>query len=157
MNAVSELEKIGPPNHSGQYRNGMKGTALERKWVTKLGGFLYGKSTMVPMMLELFMSAEYSGLDCCRFLRGMMFSKKNRMMENEVLSINLQQTIPEVEVPVYFFLGRHDLNAPASVSAEYFADLLAPEKHLLWFENSAHCPCFEEPMKFNRELISLVQ
>lgn len=153
--AVDELGSIGAPNRSGRYIDGMKGTAIERKWVTKLGGFFYAKSSMLPQMLELFACPEYSGLDCCRFLRGMTFSQKNKMMEHEVFELNLNETIPEVEVPVYFFLGRHDLNAPSTVSAEYLQNLIAPAKHLVWFENSAHSPCFEEAMKFNWELILL--
>lgn len=153
--AIVELHKIGAPNMSGRYIDGMKGTAIERKWVTKLGGFFYDSSSMLPKLLELCACPEYSGLDCFRFLRGMTFSKKNRMMEREVFEINLNEIVPEVEVPVYFFLGRHDLNAPPAASVEYLQSLTAPAKHLVWFEKSAHSPCFEEAMKFNRELILL--
>ncbi len=155
--AIRELEKIGPPNHAGRYIDGMKGTSIERKWVTKLGGFLYEESSMLPMMAELLAAPEYSGLDCCRFVRGMMLSKKNRMMETEVLNINLTKMVPRVAVPVHFFLGLHDLNAPASVSAQYLKNMMAPEKHVVWFKHSAHSPCFEESIKFNRELIALLQ
>jgi pimeloyl-ACP methyl ester carboxylesterase len=32
---------------------------------------------------------------------------------------------------------------------QYFEILEAPEKELIWFENSAHGAPFEEPQKFN--------
>jgi pimeloyl-ACP methyl ester carboxylesterase len=34
--------------------------------------------------------------------------------------------------------------------------LRAPRKHLIWFEESAHNPPFEEPEKFDRALIKKV-
>jgi pimeloyl-ACP methyl ester carboxylesterase len=42
----------------------------------------------------------------------------------------------------------------ANVAAEWFAKVNAPEKHIVWFENSAHLPMTEEPGKF---LVSLVR
>jgi esterase/lipase len=42
----------------------------------------------------------------------------------------------------------------AEVSAEWFARVRAPEKHLVWFEHSAHLLITEEPGK---ALISLVR
>jgi esterase/lipase len=50
-------------------------------------------------------------------------------------------------------LGRHDTNVTAEVAAEWFVKVEAPEKHIVWFEHSAHLPMTEEPGKF---LISLV-
>jgi pimeloyl-ACP methyl ester carboxylesterase len=42
-------------------------------------------------------------------------------------------------------------------AAERYADVLeAPSKQLIWFENSAHTPHFEEPEKF-RELLMRVR
>jgi pimeloyl-ACP methyl ester carboxylesterase len=45
--------------------------------------------------------------------------------------------------------GRHDHVIAAETGAAYFETLTAPPKRLVWFEESAHEPAFEEPAKFN--------
>ncbi|WP_246099870.1 hypothetical protein [Tessaracoccus rhinocerotis] len=40
----------------------------------------------------------------------------------------------ELEVPVYFFVGKHDVNAMSSLAEEYFEVLSAPHKELIWLE-----------------------
>ena len=45
---------------------------------------------------------------------------------------------------------------PADLAAEYFAQLKAPAKHLVWFGNSAHTPSAEEPELFNKMMIEQV-
>jgi len=59
-------------------------------------------------------------------------------------------------MPVFFLLGRHDWQMPARVAANYFDTIDAPCKRLVWFEQSAHYPLFEEPQKFERVLIEQV-
>lgn len=61
--------------------------------------------------------------------------------------------VSKVEVPVYFFAGRHDWNVPAVLVEEFEKKLQAPHKEMIWFENSGHGPLEEEPDKFNRMLI----
>jgi len=36
------------------------------------------------------------------------------------------------------FLGRHDINLSLAVAADWFERVAAPEKQLIWFEQSAH-------------------
>jgi pimeloyl-ACP methyl ester carboxylesterase len=65
--------------------------------------------------------------------------------------------IRKVDVPVFFFLGRHDFNTPSQLAAQYLDRLDAPLKRLVWFEKSAHFPFFEEPDRFHAELLSATQ
>jgi pimeloyl-ACP methyl ester carboxylesterase len=44
----------------------------------------------------------------------------------------------ELSVPVYFFVGRQDVNAMASLVERYYDVLQAPHKELIWFENNGH-------------------
>ena len=149
--AINDLLEIGPPDENGRYKDGMEGTAIERKWMTAQGGFLYGKSNYNSLLRDVLLSREYSGLDIIRYFMGMNLKAKNRMVETEVLQADLMEEIPSVEIPVCFMLGRHDLNCPSEVSADYWKQLRAPVKKLLWFEESSHSPCFEEPELFIRE------
>lgn len=154
--AVRQLREAGPPGPDGAYRDGMKGTVIERKWMTFYGGFARGRKSLLPMALENLLVPEYGPIGVLRFVRGMSLEKKNRMMEQEVMRISLPRDVPGVGVPVYFFLGRHDYNCSAEAASDYFEALEAPEKHLVWFEDSAHSPCFEEPEKFCRLLGEIV-
>jgi len=45
---------------------------------------------------------------------------------------------------------------PAVLAKKYFHALSAPHKELIWFEQSAHNPPFEEPEKFDRVLIERI-
>jgi pimeloyl-ACP methyl ester carboxylesterase len=60
----------------------------------------------------------------------------------------------ELAVPVYFFLGRHDVNAPTVLVEEYVEVLNAPSKKIVWFEYSGHSPWINERGKFIEEVLS---
>jgi hypothetical protein len=60
------------------------------------------------------------------------------------------------DVPMFFLLGRYDWHVPAVLAEQYFEMIEAPCKRLVWFEQSAHNPPFEEPEKFNQVLIEEV-
>jgi pimeloyl-ACP methyl ester carboxylesterase len=78
-------------------------------------------------------------------------------MTPELLGLNLEQTVPSVEVPVFFFLGRYDRHIDSMIAANYFKILRAPSKQLVWFENSAHNIPFEEPELFNEMVVNTLQ
>lgn len=60
--------------------------------------------------------------------------------------------ITHVEIPVYFFTGRYDYTDPFSLTGEYFLEISAPAKHIVWFEESAHFPFYEEPAAFAQQM-----
>jgi pimeloyl-ACP methyl ester carboxylesterase len=75
----------------------------------------------------------------------------------EVSRINLIELAPELRMPVFFFLGRHDHWVPPETSVQYFNALTAPSKKLVWFEKSGHEPFVDEPAKFNASIVELVR
>ena len=88
------------------------------------------------------------------FFRGVLQSV--RALYPELSRIDLFVQVPEVKIPVYFCLGRHDYEVPSVLSAKYFEALKAPRKQLIWFERSAHLPNTEEKDKFNEFMINTV-
>ena len=54
------------------------------------------------------------------------------------------------QMPYYLFQGKKDNNTPASLVQAYYDSIVAPDKDLVWFENSAHGPLGEEPAKFKK-------
>ncbi|MEO5654717.1 MAG: alpha/beta hydrolase [Nitrosospira sp.] len=70
--------------------------------------------------------------------------------------LNPSERHPPFDMPVFFLPGRYDRHVPATLAEQYFARIKAPFKCLVWFEQSAHNPLFEEPAKFNQVLIERV-
>ena len=73
-------------------------------------------------------------------------------MHDELLGLDMPRSVPAVDVPVIFFLGRYDRHVDATIAARYLDNLVAPSKHVVWFENSAHNIPFEEPALFIRSV-----
>jgi pimeloyl-ACP methyl ester carboxylesterase len=64
--------------------------------------------------------------------------------------------VPQIDVPVYFLVGRHDVNAPPALVEDYLKTLQAPRKELIWFEHSGHSPWVEEPDKTVDVMVNIV-
>ncbi len=100
-------------------------------------------------------SPEYGVIDKINFLRGIVTTFNH--VYPQLYGIDLRTEYPKLEVPVYFFLGRHDINAPASLVEDYLAILEAPHKEIIWFEHSGHSPWINESEKLVTEIISIIK
>lgn len=94
---------------------------------------------------------EYGIIDKINFFRGIVFTFNN--VYQKLYEIDLRKDYTKLEVPVYFFLGRYDFNAPTSLVEEYESLLEAPDKKIVWFEHSAHSPWINESDKFVKEVV----
>jgi len=163
--AIKKLEKIGPPFEGLQppYKNFYKGGYQAKMGVyglvAKYGGLIYNArdyNTFLRLFLKYLpiFKPEYKVFDLIKIVQGNIFSTK--IMMKELLTVNLFKQVPELKVPVYFLMGRHDYNWSAELAKKYFDVLKAPKKDFIWFENSAHAPNGEEPEKFNKILIEKI-
>lgn len=96
-------------------------------------------------------STEYGLLDKINFFRGLV--KTYNQVYQQLYTIDMRKDYTQLEVPVYFFLGRHDLNAPVVLAKEYAQLLDAPDKKIVWFEHSGHSPWINEREKFMKEVL----
>jgi pimeloyl-ACP methyl ester carboxylesterase len=97
-------------------------------------------------------SSEYGLLDKINFFRGIVNTYNH--VYQQLYTIDMRKDYTKLDVPVYFFLGRHDVNAPTVLVEEYAQALDAPDKGIVWFEHSGHSPWINEPVKFVREALS---
>ena len=150
--AIKELARLGPPPH-----NVAKAFQTRVKWLTNMGGVnrletyssLFGKTLM-----QMLKSSHYSFLDVTRAIRGMQFCQ-NQLLPT-LAGFNLMTRLPQIDVPISMVQGRHDWAAPAAMAERYYETVAAPKgKSLLWFENSAHMPQYEEPEKFREAMLSI--
>jgi pimeloyl-ACP methyl ester carboxylesterase len=147
--AVRELESLAPYAAPGK-RLTIEDIYAERKWVEYYGGTMaYRKSNAADSDLSK-LSPDYTDDEIARIWDGNKFATP--ILLPEILNRDL--AVKKLECPLILFEGRHDTNINAEVSAEWFAKVKAPEKHFVWFENSAHLPMTEEPGKF---LVSLLR
>ena len=154
MQALQELAALGdyPPSTETPRAPGGPGwfdeLKINRKWVAFFGGALAYKTGYESLAALYLVAPEYNMSDVINCVRGE--TESNRLLWPEITRYDLRRDAPRFAVPVFFFIGRHDYTTPSELSARYFAMLEAPEKKLYWFEDSAHCPNFEEPLAFTR-------
>ncbi len=170
--AIRELEEAGPPV-DGWYkkdRDGdtfpLEGLRLQRKWLMNFGGVLHldsdeydGKQKQLKKMMRkaqkiVLFSEEYTLCDQIRSGSGKKFSMES--LWPEMRGVNFFRDAPKLDVPVYFFAGRHDYNTPFELVERYCAKLQAPKKKIVWFEKSAHMLIPEEPENFAAEMRKVI-
>lgn len=72
----------------------------------------------------------------------------------KVMTIDLRDSLRKAECPVYFFVGKNDIQTSASITQAYFNELQAPKKNLFLFERSGHQIHKDEPEKLQQTIIS---
>ncbi|WP_143960151.1 alpha/beta fold hydrolase [Litoribacter populi] len=117
----------------------------------KYGGELKNSTSFWPLLKTGLKAREYTIQDIINVKRGA--DLVGRKMEYDVWPNPYEGEIDGFEVPLFFFLGRHDFNTPSILGAEYMDRIDAPHKEVVWFEESAHFPFYEEPQKFHVELM----
>ena len=81
---------------------------------------------------------------------GTSIHRSLNAMHQELSALDLRDEVSRLDIPVFFFLGRHDHHADANLAAEFFVTLSAPRKNLFWFELSAHDIPFDEADMFDQ-------
>ena len=145
------LEKIGPPPYIGD-----AGAARREEFIKSLetsGGYWRSekKFDRIGWMMS---SVEYAWPEKLRYPRAA--EQSFELFLPQLLKVDMIKSVPAVAVPVFFAVGRHDWMAPVSLTQAYFATLVAPRKELIWFEQSAHFPQWEEVEKFHALLTQKV-
>jgi pimeloyl-ACP methyl ester carboxylesterase len=144
--SLAVLRRFGPPV-DGQYREGFKGLMAQRGILAKYGGSAieregYFKSIVLPVLF----SSEYSPADIWGFIKGYRLVLST--MWPLLTDYDLIQLTPSFEMPYFIFQGRHDQNTPSELVKTYFEAIRAPQKELIWFENSAHDVASRENEKY---------
>jgi pimeloyl-ACP methyl ester carboxylesterase len=120
--------------------------------VDQFGGLYHRRPHFFAAVIEGLIRGYVGMFEIRRIIEGNNVSL--RAMNDEVTALDLRKLVPAVDVPVIFMLGRYDRQLDCRLAAHYFAQLVAPHKQLIWFENSAHNIPFEEPDVFNKRLLS---
>jgi pimeloyl-ACP methyl ester carboxylesterase len=120
--------------------------AVRETLLFRYGGELHHATSFTPLLLAGLRAPEYSLRDALDVPKGV--SLYSRSFVYNSIQGELSDAVKSVTVPVYFFTGRYDYTDPFTLTEQYLAGLAAPTKRLIWFDNSAHFPFFEEPTVF---------
>jgi len=117
--AIHELAKVKIP-----FENGVQ-NYYDRKWLSIFNGETISDTTAFK---------KY-------------FTENSEMIAlfKEANFINLPVSLPKINCPVYFFIGRKDHQTNYQLSEAYYQQLSAPKKGIFWFENSGHLIPVTEP------------
>jgi pimeloyl-ACP methyl ester carboxylesterase len=80
---------------------------------------------------------------------------KAEILTPDIGGIDLPKTLPKVDCPVYFFVGKNDIQTSTGITTTYFNTLQAPKKALFLFENSGHQIHKDEPLKLQNTIALL--
>jgi len=122
---LETLRRNGPPPYTGPDMLG------------KYVGFLdvlndYMGSPRYTFIVPIvpFVAPEYGYVDKINHTRGLVESFQ--AVYPQLADLDFAVQAAKLEVPVYFFVGRNDVNAMSSLVEDYFAILEAPKKELIW-------------------------
>jgi len=158
LKAIKDLEESGPPqngDYTKMYKNGFWGSVKQKDWLLKLGGERYRKTNYNDWIFSIWYSREYSFFDLIKYAKSSAFCAGNIIYDPDFNNINFFKQIPEVQIPVFFISGAYDYNTPWELVQKYAAELNAPQKEFIKFEKSGHSPVFEEPKRFNEEILRI--
>lgn len=114
----------------------------------------HGEGGSPNLLFDSLLAPEYGLLDKVNWVRGL--SEVFTTLYPQLADLEFRTQAPRLEVPVYFLIGRWDVNAMPSLTEEYFDLLEAPHKELIWFEKSGHTPLWEEPKRFVDVMVNTV-
>jgi pimeloyl-ACP methyl ester carboxylesterase len=145
---VAELEKAPVTDESIPLPSSYE--AIRDPGMHSLGiGTMHNMDSIVTgLLIPSFKFRDYTLGEKIGLWRGKIAFGKTTF--NQQLATDLNQVVPEVKVPVYFFHGIYDYTVNYTLAKDYFERLQAPMKGFYTFEQSAHSPMFEEPEKMGK-------
>ncbi|HSV94264.1 MAG TPA: alpha/beta hydrolase [Desulfobacterales bacterium] len=108
------------------------------------------KSVITGVFLASWFSRDYTLKEKAAIWGGKNFAQS--LMWDDMISTDLRAVVKRLELPVYFFHGKHDYTVSYALMKGWFGRLEAPLKGFYTFERSAHSPVFEQPDEMGRIL-----
>ncbi len=124
---LDRLRANGPPPYSGQ---GLVFRYVD--FLDVLNDYMGSARYSVVVPIVPFVAPEYGFVDKVNHTRGLVDSFN--VVYPQLADLDFRTQALRLEVPVYFFVGRDDVNAMASLVEDYEANLTAPSKKLIWLQ-----------------------
>jgi pimeloyl-ACP methyl ester carboxylesterase len=149
---VETLTRQGPPPYYGP------GTALkEAAYLMDTFNYMNANPAIADNGFSTWRdlaAPEYGLYDKLSWFRGVLETLD--VVYPQLWQVDFRQQATRLQVPVYFLIGRHDINAPTVLTEQYYAVLEAPHKEIVWFEHSGHTPWVSESDRFVQVMLETV-
>jgi len=125
---VDKLRRNGPPPYTGD--------GMAMKYVAYndvLFSYMGSTTVMQILLLAPQFAPEYGLWDKVNFDRGLIESYQ--VLYPQLRDLDFTRSAAKLDVPIYFLVGRHDVNAMASLVERYYNVLQAPHKELIWLDS----------------------
>jgi pimeloyl-ACP methyl ester carboxylesterase len=147
---VAFLERIG----SDPTQWTAKSFTKTAKWTMKSDPRTH-EQIMQLLKSAICFSPSYTLRDIKHFVSGMKFSTEQ--LFPEIPASDAWQQGTHFDVPFFIFQGENDVLTPASLAAQYFADVVAPAKKMTLIRDAGHFAAFIQPEQFLHELLVCVR
>jgi pimeloyl-ACP methyl ester carboxylesterase len=127
---VETLRKSGPPPYTGENVTGRYVAYLDI-----LNEYMGMPRYTVIVPIVPFMATEYGYVDKINHTRGLIESFN--VIYPQLKDLDFITQAAKLDVPVYLFAGRNDVNAMYTIVEKYYNVLEAPHKELIWL-NGGH-------------------
>jgi pimeloyl-ACP methyl ester carboxylesterase len=130
-------------------------SVLRDKCMHELGiGTMHNmKSIISDIFIPAWTCRAYTLKEKVNIWRSKFSFIKKTGIRSQILSSDIPDMVPKLDIPVYFFSGKYDFTVNHDLSRAYLNMLNAPVKGFYTFENSAHSPLFEEPLRVREILV----
>jgi pimeloyl-ACP methyl ester carboxylesterase len=127
---VEILQRNGPPPYHGE-------EMLDRyvAYLDVLNDYMNSPRYTLIVPIIPFVAPEYGLVDKVNHTRGLVQSFE--VVYPQLQDVDFKTQAAKLDVPVYIFAGRNDVNAMSSLVEEYVNLLEAPHKELIWL-NGGH-------------------
>jgi pimeloyl-ACP methyl ester carboxylesterase len=109
-------------------------------------------SVVTGIFLPMWRVRAYTVAEKINIWRGKAWSRP--FFWDALIRDDLGARLTTFDLPIYFFVGRHDQTANPELSRAYFDLIEAPVKGFYIFGDSAHSPLFEEPARAKEILLN---
>ena len=121
------LRRNGPPPYTGDNVTGRYVAFLD-----ELNVYMGMPRLTVIVPIVPFLAPEYGYVDKINHTRGIIDSFD--AIYPQLKDLDFITQAPKLDVPVYLFAGRYDVNAMYTIVEEYYNVLESPRKELIWLE-----------------------
>lgn len=125
---LQKLTANGEPPYTGD------GMALKYALYNNvLFDYMGSANLQTVLLLVPQFAREYGLVDKVNFARGL--AESFSVVYPQLRDLDFKTQAAELDVPVYFLVGKNDVNAMASLVEEYYNVLEAPYKELIWLDS----------------------
>jgi len=124
---VDRLRANGPPPYAGP---GLVFRYLD--FLDVLNDYMGAPRYSLVVPIVPFLAPEYGFVDKVNHTRGLIDSFN--VVYPQLADLDFSAQASTLDVPVFFFVGRDDVNAMASLVEDYYNTLTAPRKRLIWLQ-----------------------